>query len=194
MKKARLAGKWALPGGMIGNDERLDTAAARILRDQTGVRRLYLEQLYTFDETGRDPGGRVLSVAYFSLIHPEGAMLQTTDKYQDVRFWDCDKLPPRRELAYDHAQVVHYARKRLTWKLQYTNVIWSLLPKKFSLSELQKAYEVVLDRKLDKRNFRKRISSLGLIESLGEKAKGAPHRPAMLYQFKSREPQIIEVL
>lgn len=194
MKKPMLDRKWALPGGLIEDDERLDAAAARILRDQTGVRRVYLEQLYTFDGTRRDPSGRVISVAYFSLIHPEGATLRTTAKYRDVRFWDCAGLPARRDIAYDHFDILSYARQRMAWKLQYTNVIWSLLPAKFTLSELQKVYEVVLDRSLDKRNFRKRILSLGLVEALGEKATGGRHRPAMLYQFKSPEPQIIDVL
>ena len=193
IKKAPLTGKWALPGGLIRDDERLNEAAERILREQTGVERVYLEQLYAFDEMRRDPGARVVSVAYVSLIHPDGARLRTTEKYEAIRFWDYASLPPE-GLAYDHRQVVTYARKRLAWKVQYSNVIWSLLPSRFTLSQLQSAYEVVLDRELDKRNFRKKILSLGLLDASGERSRGGRHRPAMLYRFKSEEPQIIEVL
>ncbi len=191
MKKKPFTGKWALPGGLIGNRESLDTAASRILNEQTGVSDVYLEQLFTFGRPERDPLRRVVSVAYFSLIHPSGLELQTTSKYAAVRWWRVTEAP---RLAYDHKEILSYARQRLKWKVQYTNVIWSLLPRKFTLSELQKAYEAVLDRDLDKRNFRKKILSLGLIEPLGEKQAGGAHRPAMLYRFESRKPKIVEVL
>lgn len=191
MKKAPFGGMWALPGGLIDEGERLDAAAARILKEQTGVSRVYLEQLYTFDGEERDPEGRVVSVAYFSLIPPEGLHLRTTPKYRGVRFWSCAELPPR--LAYDHREILSYAQARLASKVQYTNVMGSLLPEKFTLSQLQRAYESVLDRALDKRNFRKKILSLGLVRASGEKATGGRHRPAMLYRFASHEPEIVEV-
>ena len=191
MTKPPFEGRWALPGGLIDDGEVLDQAAARILREQTGVRRVYLEQLYTFDDRSRDPSGRVLSVAYFSLIPPESFELRTTEKYRAVRFWDAESCP--RPLAYDHDAILCYARKRLQWKVQYTNVMWSLLPATFTLSQLQNAYETVLDRTLDKRNFRKKILSLGLVSPSGEYARYGRHRPAMLYRFDSDDPSTVQV-
>jgi 8-oxo-dGTP diphosphatase len=191
MTKVPYAGMWALPGGLIQDAESLDAAAGRILYEETGVAEVYLEQLYTFGQPHRDPAGRVVSVAYCALIHAAGIALRTQRKYADVRWWPCATLPP---LAYDHDAVAAYARQRLEWKLAYTNVVWSLLPRRFALTELQKVYEAVLGRPLDKRNFRKKILALGLVEPVGETAMRGAHRPAMLYRFTSREPKLIEML
>lgn len=191
MRKKPFQGMWALPGGLIDEGDSLRAAAARILKEQTGVEGLYLEQLYTFDGRTRDPEGRVVSVAYYSLVPPVGLALRTTLKYEAVRFWDCNDHP--RELAYDHEAILGYAQARLQAKVQYTNVMWSLLPPRFTLRELQTAYEAVLNRRLDKRNFRKKILSLGLLRASGQKSKGGRHRPAMLYQFGSQAPTAVEV-
>jgi 8-oxo-dGTP diphosphatase len=191
MTKVPYKGMWALPGGLIQNDESLDAAAVRILYEETGVADVYLEQLYTFGRPDRDPAGRVVSIAYFALIHAAGMALCTQPKYAEVRWWPCATLPP---LAYDHDAVAAYAQQRLEWKLAYTNVVWSLLPRRFALTELQKVYEAVLGKKLDKRNFRKKILALGLVEPVGETAMRGAHRPAMLYRFTSREPQLIDML
>ena len=191
MTKVPYTGMWALPGGLIQEAESLDAAAGRILYEETGVADVYLEQLYTFGQPDRDPAGRVISVAYCALIHAAGITLRTQLKYADVRWWPCATLPP---LAYDHNTVAAYARQRLEWKLAYTNVAWSLLPRRFALTELQKVYEAVLGRPLDKRNFRKKILALGLVEPVGETAMRGAHRPAMLYRFTSREPKLIEML
>jgi len=191
MTKVPYTGMWALPGGLIQDEESLDAAAGRILNEETGVADVYLEQLYTFGQPDRDPAGRVVSVAYFALIHAAGIALRTQSKYADVRWWSCANLPP---LAYDHDAVAAYARQRLEWKLAYTNIVWSLLPRRFALTELQKVYEAVLGRQLDKRNFRKKILSLGLVEPVGETAMRGAHRPAMLYRFTSREPKLIDML
>jgi len=191
MTKAPYTEMWALPGGLIQDDESLDAAAVRILYEETGVAEVYLEQLYTFGRPDRDPAGRVVSIAYFALIHAAGIALRTQPKYADVRWWPWATLPP---LAYDHDAVAAYARQRLEWKLAYTNVVWSLLPRRFALTELQKVYEAVLGRKLDKRNFRKKILALGLVEPVGETAMRGAHRPAMLYRFTSREPKLIDML
>jgi 8-oxo-dGTP diphosphatase len=191
MRKRPFQGMWALPGGLIDEGESLRDAAARILKEQTGVDGLYLEQLYTFDGRSRDPEGRVISVAYYSLIPPVGLCLRTTSKYEAVRFWNCDEPP--RELAYDHQAILGYAQARVRAKVQYTNVMWSLLPPSFTLRELQTAYEAVLNRRLDKRNFRKKILSLGLLRSSGEESRRGRHRPAMLYQFASPVPTAVEV-
>ena len=191
MTKVPYTGRWALPGGLIQDTESLDAAAGRILYEETGVADVYLEQLYTFGQPDRDPAGRVISVAYCALIHAAGITLRTQLKYADVRWWPCATLPP---LAYDHNAVAAYARQRLEWKLTYTNVAWSLLPRRFALTELQKVYEAVLGRPLDKRNFRKKILALGLVEAVGETAMRGAHRPAMLYRFTSREPKLIDML
>ena len=191
MTKVPYAGMWALPGGLIQDAESLDAAAGRILYEETGVAEVYIEQLYTFGQPHRDPAGRVVSVAYFALLHAAGITLHTQPKYADVRWWPCATLPP---LAYDHDTVAAYARQRLEWKLAYTNVVWSFLPRRFALTELQKVYEAVLGRALDKRNFRKKILALGLIEPVGETAMRGAHRPAMLYRFTSREPKLIDML
>jgi 8-oxo-dGTP diphosphatase len=191
MTKVPYTEMWALPGGLIQDDESLDAAAVRILYEETGVAEVYLEQLYTFGRPDRDPAGRVVSVAYFALIHAAGIALRTQPKYADVCWWPCATLPP---LAYDHDAVAAYARQRLEWKLAYTNVVWSLLPRRFALTELQKVYEAVLGRKLDKRNFRKKILALRLVEPVGETAMRGAHRPAMLYRFTSREPKLIDML
>ncbi|HXV60927.1 MAG TPA: NUDIX domain-containing protein [Vicinamibacteria bacterium] len=191
MKRRPFEDRWAFPGGLVEDGEALDAAAARILREQTGVSHVYLEQLYTFDDRKRDPSNRVVSVAYFSLVPPGGVALQTTEKYRAVRFWDLDRRP--RPLAYDHEEILAYAQKRLQSKVQYTNVMFSLLPSKFTLSQLQSAYETVLKRSLDKRNFRKKVLSLGLVEASGERATGGRHRPAMLYRFEKMQPEIVEV-
>ena len=182
---------WALPGGLVQMRESLDTAAARILEEETGVRGVYLEQLYTFGDPKRDTLGRVVSVAYVALIPSSGIKLRTIDKYADVRWWPFRQLP---KLAYDHNSIAAYAKRRLQWKLEYTNVAWSLLPPKFTLTELQEVYEVILGRKIDKRNFRKKILGLKLIHAIGEKTTSGAYRPAMLYRFWSKHPAIIKIL
>lgn len=193
MKKLPFRGQWALPGGLIAAGETLDDAAARFLEEQTGVRDVYLEQLYTFGRLNRDPLGRVVSVAYFCLVAPPASVqagLRTTDKYSAVRWRPVSQA---RRLAYDHDEILGYARLRLGWKLQYTNASWALLPRRFTLTALQRTYEAVLGRSFDKRNFRKKVLSLGIVEPSGETTGGA-HRPAMLYRFVTRKPRIVEVL
>ncbi|MBI4276396.1 NUDIX hydrolase [Candidatus Uhrbacteria bacterium] len=192
MKKKPYTNLWALPGGLIRERESVDDAAARVLEEETGVRGVYLEQLYTFGNPSRDPFGRVVSVAYVALIPWARYSLRTIAKYADVRWWPVKDIP--KKMAYDHADIAEYAKQRLAWKLEYTNVAWSLLPPKFTLTELQGVYEAVLGSLLDKRNFRKKILALRLVEEVGETAMRGAHRPAMLYRFKSTKPQIVDVL
>jgi 8-oxo-dGTP diphosphatase len=186
------AGWWALPGGLVRGDETLDEAASRELSAQTGVQDVYLEQLYTFGHPTRDPQGRVVSVAYVGLI-PQGERAggaDTSGKYAQVTWWPVADLPA---LAYDHASVVATAVERLRGKVAYTNLVYMLLPASFTLRELQAMYEAILGRRLDRRNFRKKLLSLGLLRPLGRTRRGA-HRPAELYAFRRRRPMVVEIL
>lgn len=177
---------WRLPGGPILASEGLDAAASRLLEERTGVRGGFLEQLYTFDAADRtDPD---VTVAYLSLV--PGTALDAVAEASRTRFWDVESLPAR--LGRDRT-VIAYARRRLASKVQYTNCIGSLLPEKFTLSQLQGVYETVLDRDLDKRNFRKKVLAKGVLSPLGEKSHRGRHRPAMLYRFQRREPELVEV-
>lgn len=191
MKKKPYEGRWALPGGRLEGDETAEETARRILRTQTGVAEAYLEQLATFDAPKRDPFGRVVTVAHVALMRSEGVTLATTEKYAGVK-WEA--VSKAKSLAYDHDDILATAVRRLRAKLEYTNVVWSLLPEVFSLSELQSAYEAILGRALDKRNFRKKILSLGLLVSTGKKRAEGPHRPAELYRFRRRELSYIDIL
>ena len=189
-KKKPFTGMWAFPGGLIDLTESLDSAAKRELREKTGVRNPYLEQLYTFGDPKRDPNGRVISVAYFALVNNRNIQLKTTAKYSDAAWFDVKKLP---KLAYDHKAAAKCARQRLQWKLEYMNIVYSLLPRRFTLSELRKVYEIILDRALDRRNFQRKILSLKILRRTPKKQMGK-HRPARLYEFRVRKPTIIEML
>jgi 8-oxo-dGTP diphosphatase len=191
MKKRPYEGEWALPGGLIGDEETSEACARRILRQQTGVADVYLEQLATFDAPDRDPLGRVVSVAYFALLASERVELSTTDKYADVRWWPVARLP---RLAYDHKGILASALERLRSRLEYTNIAWSLLPKEFPLSSLQEVYESILGNALDKRNFRKKLLALGVIEPTGKTTSGGAHRPAELHRFRKRSLEYADIL
>jgi 8-oxo-dGTP diphosphatase len=191
MKKKPFSGMWAAPGGLIKGTESLDNAAKRLLLEKAGVKNVYLEQLYAFGEPNRDPFGRVVSVAYFALIPSRGIILKTTKDYVDVRWFPVKKLP---KMAYDHKEIVEKAVRRLQAKLGYTNIAYSLLPKEFALTELQKTYEIILGKEMDKRNFRKKIFSLKLVKKTAKKQQGEANRPANLYKFIDRKPKIVEIL
>lgn len=177
---APFAGSWALPGGFVQKNESTEKAAVRILKDKAGIASVYLEQLYTFDGAGRDPRGHVLSVAYFALVDSGKIKFVDGKSHEPISFFDVGKLPA---LAFDHKYIIAYALQRLRYKLEYTNAIANLLPPRFTLSQLQKAYEVILDKKLDKRNFRKKFLTIGLIKPTKGKSVGASHRPAQLFSF-----------
>lgn len=183
-------GYWALPGGFVRMDESLEQAAKRELLEETGVKDVYMEQLYTFGYPKRDPRTRVITVTYFALIGSGDISLRATADASEAAWFSMKSLP---ELAFDHDKILAYALQRLRWKLEYTNVAYSLLPDKFTLSDLQKAYEIILDRKLDKRNFRKKILSLNILKDVGIK-KDVSHRPARLHSFRERRLKIIEIL
>jgi len=172
---------WAIPGGFVGLKEPLEDAAKRELEEETGVKNVYLEQLYTFGEPERDPRTRVITVAYYALIASENLKLQATTDAADVNWFPTDALP---KLAFDHDHILDYALQRIRNKVEYTNIAFQLLPEKFTLTELQKVYEVILGKKLDKRNFRKKVKEAGVIVPLKETKMEGAHRPAQLFSFK----------
>lgn len=171
-------GRFALPGGFLMKNETSRQAAGRILKEKTGLAKVYLEQLYTFDDLQRDPRGHVLTVAYFALINRDN--LKSSGELRAV-----SKLP---KLAFDHKDIIAYALQRLRYKLEYTNAVYALLPKEFVFSQLQNAYEAILGRKADKRNFRKKFLSLGLLRSTRKQSNGGRQRPAELFRFISLKP------
>ncbi len=177
---------WALPGGFVGIDEDLKDAAKRELEEETGVSEHYLEQLYTFGEPGRDPRGRIITVAYFALINSEELKLKADTDVIEAKWFPTENLP---KLAFDHDKILGYALERLRYKLEYTTIAFQLLPKKFTLTELQEVYEIIFNKKLDKRNFRKKILSLGLLKATNEK-RSSGHRPARLYSFTGEHKQL----
>jgi 8-oxo-dGTP diphosphatase len=191
MKKHPYEKHWALPGGLVGGGEGLEDAAFRHLFDKTGVREVYLEQLATFGEPKRDPFGRVVSVAYMALLSASDLRLKTTNDYAGVAWFPVSKVP---SLAYDHKVILHTAHERLKGKLAYTNIAYGLLPKEFTLSELQSTYEIILGHALDKRNFRKKLLALNLVASTKKHRREGAHRPAELYRFTRRIPTMVEVL
>lgn len=177
-------GRWALPGGLLQEGEFLDNAAAARLQVETGVTDVYLEQLYTFDSPDSLPRPAV-PVTYFALVNPQHVRLSSRSEWQ-ASWFPVRRLP---ELAFANEEVVGYALERLQAKLEYTNVAYSLLPERFTLSQLQRVYESIQGKKLDKRNFRKRMLSLDVILETDETRKEGAHRPARLYEFRSRVPQ-----
>ncbi len=171
---------WAVPGGFITMDESLETAAKRELQEETGLQDVYLEQLYTFGDPGRDPRTRVITVVYFALLDAERLPVKVPDDAADVGWFSVYELPP---LAFDHGEILTYTLNRLRGKLDYTTIAFNLLPEQFTLRELQRVYEIILHKRLDKRNFRKKILSTGILEDTGAKKMEGTHRPARLYRF-----------
>jgi 8-oxo-dGTP diphosphatase len=181
---------WALPGGFVLEDEDLETAVARELREEAGVANVYLEQLYTFGAVARDPRRRVISVAYYGLVKPEQFTLLATTDSLEAKWFRLETLP---ELAFDHADIINMAHQRLRAKVTYQPVGFELLPDKFLFSDLQRLYETLLGRELDRRNFRKKILSLGIVEETGEKQQNVAHRAGSLFRFnKQRYEEMVK--
>ncbi len=177
-------GKWALPGGFVLVDETVEDAARRELEEETGITKLYLEQLYTFGELNRDPRERVVTVAYYALVKLSDHRIRAASDAAQAAWFSVDDLP---KLAFDHARIVDMALTRLQGKVRYQPIGFGLLPPKFTLSQLQHLYETILERPLDKRNFRKKILSMGFLLELDEIEQDVAHRAARLYSFDRKK-------
>ena len=177
------AGRWALPGGFVHLDETLENAALRELQEETGLDKVFLEQLYTFGDLDRDPRERVVTVAYYALVKLSDHKVKAATDATDAAWFAITDLP---ELAFDHQHIFDVALDRLRGKVRYQPIGFELLPRKFTLTQLQRMYETILERKLDKRNFRKKILGMDLLVELDEVEKDVAHRAARLYKFDDR--------
>jgi 8-oxo-dGTP diphosphatase len=177
---APFKGAWALPGGFVRPPETLEQAAIRELSEETGLKKVFLEQLYTFGDPGRDPRGRVISVSYFALVNIRDHEVQASTDAREARWCPIGLVSA---LAFDHQEILRTARLRIQGKVRYQPIGFELLPEKFTLSQLQHLYETILARELDKRNFRRKILEMGLLMSTGEKEQNVSHRAAQLFHF-----------
>ncbi len=174
---------WALPGGFVLEKENLEEAVQRELSEETGVKINYLEQLYTFGDVGRDPRCRVVSVAYFGLVKPNAFKLSASTDAKEAQWFNIQKLP---KLAFDHKKILKIAIERLQSKITYEPIGFELLDKKFPFSDLEKLYTTLLNRDIDRRNFKKKITSLKVLDELDEKVSFGPGRPASLFSFNKK--------
>lgn len=189
-RNAPYQGYWSLPGGVVGEDEDIEANATRKLEEGTGVSGVYLEQLYTFGAPARDPRERVISVAYYALVASKRLRLRTDEHSEGVAWFALDELP---ELAFDHAQMADTAHQRLAAKLDYSTIAFQFMPERFTLSDLQKVFQIILNCELDKRNFRKRMLAMDQIRQTSEVRRNGSHRPARLYRVNNpHEVQIIK--
>jgi 8-oxo-dGTP diphosphatase len=182
---------WALPGGFVRAEESLQEAALRELDEETGVKDVYLEQLYTFGVPDRDPRGRVITVAYMALANSSKIKLEAATDAQEAKWFDVNQLPA---LAFDHSDIIAYALKRMRWKFEYTTIGFSMLTAPFTLGQVQILYEIVFNKKFDKRNFAKKLHSLNILQEEGVIGHKIAYRPAKLYALKKDAPEIVEIL
>jgi 8-oxo-dGTP diphosphatase len=176
-------GWWALPGGLVEEDEDLDVCARRELEEETTVAGIALEQLHTFGAPQRDPRGRLVTVAYYTLVRPDLLNPKAASDAANVRWFEVDKLP---SLAFDHAAIIAMARGRLRFRLDESADAFGFLPKKFTLNELRTLYEIVGGERLDPRKFRRRVLALELVEETG-KIQSGTRRRARLYRVSRRK-------
>jgi len=178
---AATPGDWTLPSDLVHADEALDAAARRALADVAGASDVWLEQLFTFGDVARDPHARTVSVAHYALVSADVVRHGGNGRGQ---WWPVAALPL---LVADHRRIIDYALTRLRNKLSYTTVGFQLLPQRFTLGELQRVYEVILVRELDKRNFRRKVEMLGIVKPTREQRANITGRPAQLYRFVATE-------
>ena len=179
-------GGWALPGGLVKDDESLEAAVHRELAEESGISINYLEQLYTFGKPGRDPRNRVVSVTYFGLVKPNDFKLSASTDAEAAAWFNINDLP---ELAFDHKVILETAIQRLQAKVRYQPIGFELLDEKFPFSELEKLYSAILGREIDRRNFKKKVMSYGILEKLDESISGYVGRPARLFRFNRKRYQ-----
>ncbi|SDP49887.1 8-oxo-dGTP diphosphatase [Mucilaginibacter sp. OK268] len=181
---------WALPGGLVGDDESLEDAIQRELKEETSISFNYLEQLYSFGKPGRDPRNRVISITYYGLVKPDAFEIKADTDASDAAWFNIKNLPP---LAFDHDQIVNAAHDRLKSKMLYQPVGFELLEEKFPFSELEKLYMAVLDRPIDRRNFKKKIVKFGFLEETNEKqALDGAGRPGNLFRFNEEKYYLLQ--
>lgn len=174
---------WAIPGGFVLNDESLEKAVERELQEETGIKINYLEQLYSFGEPARDPRGRVVSIAYFALVRPNAFKILASTDASEVKWFNIKELP---KLSFDHESILNMAIKRLQAKITYEPIGFELLDRKFPFSDLEKLYITLLDRDIDRRNFRKKIVGFNVLDELNEKVSRGSGRPANLFKFNEK--------
>ncbi len=177
-------GQWALPGGFAVVGEALEETARRELQEETGLEDVYLEQLYTFSDPDRDPREHVITVAHYGLVNLFDHTIAASTDASNAAWFCLDDMP---QLAFDHEEILEIAHKRLRGKIRYQPIGFELLPERFPLRSLQAVYEKILDRKLDKRNFRKKILNMGILEELDEIETDVSHRAAKLYRFNKHK-------
>jgi len=180
---APFKGMWAIPGGFVRLDESLEDAARRELEEETGIREVFLEQLYTFGKIDRDPRTRVVSVAYYALTNLIGHHVDAASDASNAAWFALEDLP---DLPFDHEKILDTAIERLRGKVRYQPIGFELLPDRFTLTQLQRVYEIVLDKEIDKRNFRKKILAMEILKDTGKVEKDVAHRAARLYRFDKR--------
>ena len=173
-------GKWALPGDLVYPNENLETAAERVLEQLTGLRGVYLEQVKAFGAVNRHPLGRVITIAYYSLVKTKDYQPTPASFAQSASWHNINQVT---ELAFDHNEILDKCLQQLKQRVRMAPIGFELLPPKFTLTELQHLYESILETDLDKRNFRKKILSMNLLHDLNEIQEGVAHRPAKLYRF-----------
>ncbi len=182
-KEEPFKGGWTLPGAFLQMDERFSDTCSRILQTKLGTDKLYLEQLYSFDEPGRDPRGRAISVAYYALVNPRKLQIAASTMAGDVQWVDCQKMP---QLGFDHKGIYKMALQRLRSKILYFPVGFELLDDQFTMTELHELYECILDTSLDRRNFRRKILDSEYILPTGTKREGLQNRHPELYVFNKK--------
>lgn len=175
--------KWALPGGFVHENEDIEAAARRELLEETSIKDVFLEQLCTIGTPGRDPRGHVVTVAHYALVRPEQHPPKGDTDAAEAAWFPIEKLPP---LAFDHSAILNTALTRLRGKIRYQPIGFELLPKHFTLTEIQSLYEAILGHEIDKRNFRKKLLSFDFLIPLDSYSRGS-HRPARLHRFDKRK-------
>ena len=184
-------GRWAIPGGFVIPGESIERAARRELEEECGVRDVFLEQLYTFGDPDRDPREHVVTIAYYALVNINDHNLEAGTDASKAAWFSIYDVPG---LAFDHEKILETALERLRGKIRYHPLGFELLPRKFTLTQLQKLYETILEQPLDKRNFRKKVLSLGILTELDEIQQNVTHRAARLYSFDEKAYRELETI